>query len=275
MFEWYWVFPFLIALHIWIVPLFAIFFHRAYAHGQVRTSPRFDAMARISLWMAGISQLTGSPGAYLRYWVAVHRKHHKCSDTAHDPHTPQVYNRYDLLMYPKEICPGTAYYLTPDEVNMLAADVPEYNDRIEHFSHHYRYLFWVPFVALSTILFGWAGTIAAAIMLIVWYLWPRVHICISHSIGYRNQPTLNKGDRSLNFFPIGILFGGEDLAANHHDYPHLANLKLKWYEFDLGWHWMKFYQAVGLLDIVPEQHRDRYLDRYFASTKAACENNLS
>jgi stearoyl-CoA desaturase (delta-9 desaturase) len=257
MFEWYWLFPFFIVLHLWVTSLFTIFWHRSLAHRQVRTSTGFDTMARIGLWLTGVYQASGRSHFSLRSWVAVHRKHHSLSDSEQDPHTPLVYGTLDLLT-PSKGRPGTAYYVTEHEVQQLAPDVPVYNDSLEHFQQKYQLVFWLPLLATSAILFGYLGVLTAVTMLIVWYLWPSVHVCISHSIGYRTRPALNPGDRSLNLFPIGIFFNGEDLAANHHDYPTRVNLAVEWYEFDLGYVWMRFYQWIGMIDIIPTEYIKNY-----------------
>ena len=35
--------------------------------------------------------------------------------------------------------------------------------------------------------------------------------------------------------PWGILIGGEELHNNHHAYATSARLSNRWYEFDIGW----------------------------------------
>lgn len=248
MIEWYWLFPFFIALHLWIVPLCAIFFHRVYSHGQAHTTPVFDDMARICLWLTYVSG-PFTPTEHLRYWAAMHRKHHTWSDTELDPHSPHFYSYRDVILYPKCFGPGQAYCISEQEARELAPEIPDFDDRIENFMRQYRYLNWLPLCAGSTLLFGWAGAVAAMIMMWLWYIWPRLFNAISHRFGYRHQEPRNTGDRSRNLWPIGIVFGGDDLAANHHDYPYLPNCALRSYEFDLGYVWMRLYQYFGLLEI--------------------------
>jgi stearoyl-CoA desaturase (delta-9 desaturase) len=64
-----------------------------------------------------------------------------------------------------------------------------------------------------------------------------------HNWGYRNfQPS----DFSTNIFPWGILIGGEELHNNHHAYIGSAKLSIKWYEFDIGWMYIRTLSALGL-----------------------------
>ena len=41
--------------------------------------------------------------------------------------------------------------------------------------------------------------------------------------------------------PWGILIGGEELHNNHHAYPSSAQLSNKWWEFDIGWMYIRMH----------------------------------
>lgn len=69
---------------------------------------------------------------------------------------------------------------------------------------------------------------------------------IGHYWGYRNWPA---PDASTNISPIGILIGGEELHNNHHAFPTSAKLSSKWYEFDIGWLYIRVLQALGLATV--------------------------
>ena len=66
---------------------------------------------------------------------------------------------------------------------------------------------------------------------------------IGHFWGYRNWPT---EDASTNMLPWGIVIGGEELHNNHHAFTTSAKLSNKWYEFDLGWMYIRMLETVGL-----------------------------
>jgi stearoyl-CoA desaturase (delta-9 desaturase) len=66
---------------------------------------------------------------------------------------------------------------------------------------------------------------------------------IGHYWGYRNYEV---ADASTNILPWGILIGGEELHNNHHAYGSSAKLSSKWYEFDIGWMYIRLFQALGL-----------------------------
>jgi stearoyl-CoA desaturase (delta-9 desaturase) len=49
-----------------------------------------------------------------------------------------------------------------------------------------------------------------------------------------------------NLFPWGILIGGEEFHNNHHAYPTSAKLSSAWYEFDIGWMYIRLLETLGL-----------------------------
>jgi stearoyl-CoA desaturase (delta-9 desaturase) len=66
---------------------------------------------------------------------------------------------------------------------------------------------------------------------------------VGHYWGYRNY---EPKDASTNIAPWGIIIGGEELHNNHHAFPTSAKFSSKWWEFDLGWAYIRVLQALGL-----------------------------
>jgi stearoyl-CoA desaturase (delta-9 desaturase) len=66
---------------------------------------------------------------------------------------------------------------------------------------------------------------------------------IGHYWGYRNFQT---EDDSTNIVPWAAWIGGEELHNNHHAYPTSAKFSLRWYEFDLGWMYIRILASLGL-----------------------------
>jgi len=69
---------------------------------------------------------------------------------------------------------------------------------------------------------------------------------IGHYFGYRN---FQSEDASTNIVPWGILIGGEELHNNHHAYASSAKLSNRWYEFDIGWLYIRTMEIVGLAQV--------------------------
>jgi stearoyl-CoA desaturase (Delta-9 desaturase) len=98
------------------------------------------------------------------------------------------------------------------------------------------------------ILFGAAGLAIWAVQM----MWIPFHAAgvingIGHFWGYRNY---DAPDASRNISPWGIWIGGEELHNNHHTYPTSAKLSSKWYEFDIGWVYIRLLQAAGLATVL-------------------------
>jgi stearoyl-CoA desaturase (delta-9 desaturase) len=69
---------------------------------------------------------------------------------------------------------------------------------------------------------------------------------IGHYWGYRNYDC---SDAATNIIPWGIIIGGEELHNNHHTYATSAKLSSKWYEFDIGWGYIRMMEMVGLAKV--------------------------
>jgi stearoyl-CoA desaturase (delta-9 desaturase) len=65
---------------------------------------------------------------------------------------------------------------------------------------------------------------------------------VGHFLGYRHFAC---ADASTNLLPWGILIGGEELHNNHHAYPTSARLSNRWYEFDIGWLYIRLLEMLG------------------------------
>jgi stearoyl-CoA desaturase (delta-9 desaturase) len=193
-------------------------------------------------------------GAYwpkiARIFAAVHRKHHAMPDTLDDPHTPWIYSCRELLFPTTDREKGKAYYMPPEERDSIAGDVPAFDDKLDIFLMKYLPYSKIPLVLVFLTLFSWQGAIIGFVWLTISRYSGRLHNCVSHKYGYRWQPAKTEGDRSVNCLPIGLVFGGEELGANHHDYPDLVNFAIKWYEFDTGWYVVKVLEFFKLVKIV-------------------------
>jgi stearoyl-CoA desaturase (delta-9 desaturase) len=108
-----------------------------------------------------------------------------------------------------------------------------------HSSRGYLFL-----MALNIVLFGPIGlTIWAVQMLWIPVFAAGVINGIGHYAGYRKFET---ADTSTNIVPWGTIIGGEELHNNHHAFASSAKFSVQWYEFDIGWLYIRALEAVGL-----------------------------
>ena len=102
-------------------------------------------------------------------------------------------------------------------------------------------------MAIDLVLFGPIGlTIWAVQMAWIPVTAAGVINGVGHYWGYRNFAC---EDASTNVMPWGILIGGEELHNNHHAYGTSARLSNKWYEFDIGWLYIKLMAYVDLATV--------------------------
>src|ERR1044071_9663673 len=214
-----------------------IFLHRHQTHGALDLHPIASHFFRVWLWL--------TTGMRTKEWVAVHRKHHAKCETVDDPHSPKIHgiNRVlwtGVLLYVKESA-------KPETVERYGHGTPD--DWLERNVYSKHVIAGLVLMALTDlILFGYVPGTLIFLAQIAWIpFWAAGVINgVGHWFGYRNSPT---DDVSTNMAPWGILIGGEELHNNHHAYPTSAKFSLKWYEFDLGWVYLRIMSALGLARI--------------------------
>lgn len=224
-FTWWSLLYVLITTHITILTV-TIYLHRSVAHRSLSVTKSVEHFFRFWCWM--------TTGQSAKEWAAVHRKHYAFCEKEQDPHSPKIYGFWTVLfkgvsLYRKEA-------KNPETLEKYGKFTPD--DWIEH--HLYRSYSILGLVILALIdlfIFGVHG-IWIYLIQIAWIpFWAAGVINgLGHFKGYRN---FNTTDDSTNIFPWGIIIGGEELHNNHHAYPTSAKLSMKWYEFDIGWVWIK------------------------------------
>jgi stearoyl-CoA desaturase (delta-9 desaturase) len=103
---------------------------------------------------------------------------------------------------------------------------------------------------INIVLFGLVPGLLILVTQVVWIpFWAAGVINgIGHYWGYRHWPT---PDASRNISPLGVLIGGEELHNNHHAHPTSAKLSSKWYEFDIGWFYIR---TLEIFDLAKVKH---------------------
>jgi stearoyl-CoA desaturase (delta-9 desaturase) len=176
-------------------------------------------------------------------WVAVHRKHHQSTDVEGDPHSPHIFGIKRLLLG------GWSLYheATKDPKFVIKYGSGTPKDRIEVFYTRYHRHGILLMLVIDLLLFGPWGFLVWGVQMIWIPFWAAGFINgIGHWWGYRNGDT---NDYSRNVSPVGILIGGEELHNNHHLDPASPKFSRKWWEFDIGWIYIKFLELLGLATV--------------------------
>jgi stearoyl-CoA desaturase (delta-9 desaturase) len=213
-----------------------IFLHRAQAHRGLDLHPVASHFFRFWLWL--------TTGMVTKEWVAIHRKHHAFVETENDPHSPQTRGIRTVLLQGTELYRAEAK--NQETLEKYGLGTPD--DWLER--NVYERFSWQGvglMMVVNLLLCGPIGLTIWAIQM-AWIPVTAAGIIngLGHYWGYRNFST---EDASTNVIPWGIIIGGEELHNNHHAYGTSAKLSSRWYEFDLGWAYIRGLEAVGLAKV--------------------------
>jgi hypothetical protein len=117
---------------------------------------------------------------------------------------------------------------------------------------------------------GW-GLIAWACMAVWIPIFGNVINGVGHHAGYRNFDTK---DESRNIIPLGLWIVGEELHNNHHADPRSAKFKAKWYEFDIGWVYIRALSALRLAKVIYARTMSagEFAEKYYERATQAAAN---
>ncbi|PHV09719.1 DesA family fatty acid desaturase [Chitinimonas sp. BJB300] len=221
--------------HITIASV-TIFLHRHQAHRALDLHPIPSHFFRFWLWL--------TTGMVTKEWASIHRKHHAKCESLEDPHSPQVLGIKKVFFEGAELY--RAESKNKDTMEKYGHGTPD--DWIER-NVYSKHSVWgvVTMAVVNLLLFGVNGIWIWAVQM-VWIPLTAAGIIngIGHYWGYRN---FENEDASTNIVPWGILIGGEELHNNHHTFGTSAKLSNKWFEFDIGWMYIRILEMLGLAKV--------------------------
>ena len=234
----------LVVTHVTIAGV-TIFLHRCQAHRALDLHPIASHFFRFWLWL--------TTGMVTREWAAIHRKHHARCETPEDPHSPQTRGLRKVFFEGSELYRAEAKNL--ETIEKFGKGTPD--DWLERNVDTPHTVVGVAIMLIvDVLLFGVIGlSVWAVQMLWIPVLAAGVINGIGHFWGYRHWDC---PDASTNIVPWGILIGGEELHNNHHAYASSAKLSSKWYEFDIGWMYIRTLSMLGLATVRRVAPRPRF-----------------
>ncbi|MBA2649136.1 MAG: fatty acid desaturase [Legionella sp.] len=213
-----------------------IYLHRHQTHRALSLHPIISHFFRFWLWM--------TTGMVTADWVAIHRKHHASADIEGDPHSPVVYG------IKKVFWEGAELYRDARKNREMVAKYShgtptDWLERHIYSKHSSKGIMLM--LALDLFFFGIPGLSVWAIQM----MWIPVFAAgvvngIGHYWGYRNFECT---DAATNIIPWGFWIGGEELHNNHHTFASSAKFSVKWWEFDIGWFYIRILSFFGLAKV--------------------------
>ena len=226
----------LVMTHITSV-FFSLYIHRYMAHQQFICRPILSWVMKVWIWL--------TDGTNVVEWTAIHHNHHKYTDKPGDPHyqfvsdTPWERIKFTSKVAFKAITHGYRDVAPKEDIIKYASHVPK------DWTQKYPRLGITLLLLINLFLFDYWGLLVWIVQISWMTIWFTVIVAVgAHHFGYRNS---NSDDNSKNLLPIGIIVAGEELHNNHHTNPGNPNLRTRWFEFDIGWMYIKMFEFFGLL----------------------------
>ena len=214
-----------------------IFLHRHLAHRALDLHPALVHFFRFTTWLL-MAIITGE-------WAPIHRKHHAKCETVDDPHSPQIRGIKKVLLEGVELYRAEAK--NPETLEKYGKNLPDdWLERNIYAKHSYAGV--ILMLLINIALFGSIGFTVWAVQM----LWSPVFAAgvingLGHWkswFGYRNFETK---DCSMNLGNlIALITCGEGHHNNHHRFPGSAKISYRWWEFDLGWLYIRILEVLGL-----------------------------
>lgn len=221
----------ILCLVLYVVRMFGVTagFHRYFSHRSFKTS---RAGQFVLAWLAQSSAQRGA-----LWWAAVHRHHHRHSDTELDVHSPRMRGFFYSHV-------GWIFDRKHEKTEMEAVpDLASYPELVwlERFP-------LVPAVALGVACWWFGGWTA----LVVGFFWSTVLLyhgtffinSLAHVHGRQRYVT---GDDSRNNWWLALITLGEGWHNNHHAYQRSTRQGFRWYEVDPTFYALKALSWTGVV----------------------------
>jgi stearoyl-CoA desaturase (delta-9 desaturase) len=231
-------------------------YHRLFTHRTFRAAPAAQAGLVVLGSMAGQGPVLS--------WVALHRRHHECSDREGDPHSPNLAGggirgrlrglaHSHLLWMRRHDYPNIAHY-APDLIR---------NRPLTKVARYYHYWvavgFLLPALVAGLVYQSWYGALSGLLWggfvrmfvleHIIWAINSFLHTSGTHPFASR--------EKSGNAGVFALLTFGESWHNNHHAFPDSPSFGLSWYRLDPGYWAIRLLAAGGLAWDVDLPAKDR------------------
>jgi fatty-acid desaturase len=232
-----------VLFYLWHAMGITVGYHRLLSHRSFRCHKLFEYF-----WvLGGYMTYQGSP----IWWAAIHRAHHKFSDTDLDPHSPRkglahaLYGWLLLGKYPDHIDPNVQCKDLIHDPIYKVLECGGSNPKASLLN----LVINIVFRTMLYMLFGWKIALANVVASGIVFNVPQMLNVICHLSrqGYKNFST---GDDSVNVWWVGILAAGEGWHNNHHAFPGSAKTGLRAHELDLSWLTIRLGKKLGWVTAV-------------------------
>jgi stearoyl-CoA desaturase (delta-9 desaturase) len=231
-------------------------YHRLFTHRTFKAAPPVAATLAVLGSMAGQGGLVS--------WVALHRRHHECSDRKGDPHSPNLdgggfrgrlrgLTHSHFLWMRRHEYPNIVHY---------APDLLKNRALVRVARHYYS---WVALGLLVPALIGgvvyqsWTGAVSGFFWggLVRMFVLEHIVWAINSFLHMFGARPYESRENSRNGGIFALITLGESWHNNHHAFPDSPSFGLDWYRLDPGYWLIKLLAALGLVWDVDKPTRER------------------
>lgn len=223
--------------HITITAM-SVGFHRTHTHQAIKLHKLVDYPMQTWLWMVtSMSKLD---------WVSVHVYHHTHSDTPKDPHSPKEKGFWHVFLF------GALDYTKAKnwpEVLQIRKRIPA--TRYEQFIAGHSIV--GPIVLTAALFFAFGPVYGSILGFLNFAISPLFAVggvnAIAHTLGYQNYDAKDES-RNIGFlFFLNWIICGELDHNNHHKFPKSPSFAHRWFEFDIGWVYIRMMRSLKLAKV--------------------------
>lgn len=231
--------------------------HRLFSHNSFKAK----RPTKIALAIMGSIGFQGP----IIWWASVHRRHHRYTDRAQDPHSiyiksngEEIYNKgfWSLLRGFYHAHMGWVWNKNSIGTDLINCHTKDLYRDADLLNIHRNYLYWLSLgFTIPAILGGLLhGTWQGVFLGFLWGGFVRVFVqnhltywttnSLSHSIGKRPFKTADNSSNSIPLiFAIPTL--GQSYHNNHHAFPFSARMSHSRFEFDIGYQILRGLEKIG------------------------------
>ena len=235
-------------------------YHRYFTHRSFTASP----VVKSALLIAGA--MAGQGGVIS--WSALHRRHHELSDSAGDPHSPNLHGDGFVQRVKGFLHSHYTWMFQHDYPNVVHYTPDLIRDKLIVKLDRYYY-HWVAIgMLLPGVIAGlYYQSLAGVAGGILWGGFVRMFLVgntiwainsFLHTFGSRR---FNTRDKSRNMGIAGLVTFGESWHNNHHAFPGSASFGLNYKLFDPAYWLISSLEMIGLVSDVKVPSADRILSK--------------
>ena len=231
-------------------------YHRLFTH---RT---FKAAQPVTIALAILGSMAGQ-GAVVS-WVALHRRHHECSDREGDPHSPNL-SGAGFMGRLKGLAHSHFLWMRRHEYPNIvhyAPDLLKNRPLIRVARHYYTWVvigLAIPALIDGLVSMSWTGAVSGLLWggLVRIFVLEHIVWAINSFLHIMGTRPYQSRENSRNGAIFALITLGEAWHNNHHAFPESPSFGLDWYRLDPGYWLIKTLAACGLATDLKLPAKDR------------------